>query len=513
MTAPHDGIHRRTFLKTLGAASLGAVIGPLAPNRTRADGPGHVGEQCYRAFRRALKERPWLGAFQSVDEDALAPLAMTLDGQVPKGLVGTFYRNGPTGLERNGVRYQHWFDGDGMVQAFRIGPNGVIHHARKVQTAKYAEEGAAGRFLYGGAGSSVPTAKASRDNDTTNPANISVVPYDGRLLALWEAGSAHALDPKTLATEEAVVWTPKTARMPFSAHPVVDNDGGLWNFGLTQWGRTGVLFLYRVEPKKGLTRVAQVPLPYRGYAHSFSATPTKLVLYLSPNVFDPERRKNYVHSHRWQPELGGRILIVDKNDFSQYEWIEAPAGFVFHMVGAADEPDGGVRFHACWSQDATLMNDAMGDVMWGRGDLPAPRLTTIRVTKRRTVKLDKHDPAGEFPVVDPRGTARNGRVYLAYEAGDVPWVNALGSCDPHTGRLDGYSFGADTIVEEPLFVPRPNAKADAGWLMGTFFDARTARRGVAVFDAQRIKAGPIFTASMKRLFPLGFHGWFWPGMG
>ena len=50
----------------------------------------------------------------------------------------------------------HWFDGDGLVQHFQIGRTGVTHAARFVQTEKYEEEQAAGKFLYGGAGTSLP---------------------------------------------------------------------------------------------------------------------------------------------------------------------------------------------------------------------------------------------------------------------------------------------------------------------------------------------------------------------
>ena len=501
-------ITRRDLLRALGGLGLGLAGGPigaaLAKDKTA------VGAQCFEAFRKAAAERPWLNAFRSVDADRLPSLEMSLEGRVPKGLTGTLYRNGPTGLERRGVRYQHWFDGDGMVQAFRLTPEGITHQARKVRTDKYTEERKAGRFLYGGAGSYVPNARRARDNNATNPANIAVVPYDGRLLALWEAGSAHAIDPISLATQEAIDWSPETARLPFSAHPVVDRDGGLWNFGLAQWvGPSGMLVLYRIEPQKGLTRVGRVPLPFRGYAHSFVATQTKLVLYLSPNVFDTTGRADYVSQHRWRPELGGRILVVDKNDFSQFKWFDSPPGFVFHIASATEDNDGSIRFRACWNDDAAMMNKTMRDVMWGKESfLPAP-LATVQVSPKGKVRMDRHDLAGEFPAVDRRPHAAYGRrVYMAYQDGRSPWMNAVGACDTDTGRTTGYSFGPDTVVEEHLFVPRPGAGPDVGWLVGTHFNAKTQRSGLAVFDAQRIEDGPKLTASMARTMPLGFHGWF-----
>lgn len=40
-----------------------------------------------------------------------------LAGEIPQGLRGTLYRNGPARLERGGKRMGHWFDGDGAILA------------------------------------------------------------------------------------------------------------------------------------------------------------------------------------------------------------------------------------------------------------------------------------------------------------------------------------------------------------------------------------------------------------
>ncbi len=504
---------RRQFLRSAAAAAGGAAVG--APFSAWADSAPHVGERCYAAYRTALKDEPWRGGFRSADAERLAPQTMTVEGRIPAGLHGTFYRNGPAGLERGGVRYQHWFDGDGMVHAFAIEPRGVTHRARKVLTEKYKSERAAGRFLYGGAGSRVPNPHPSRDNDTSNPANISVVPFDDQLLALWEAGSAYALDLDTLETQRRVEWSPETARLPFSAHPVVDPDGSWWNFGLAQWVENGVLIVYRLQAGKGLVRTGQVRLPFAAYIHSFAATRRWLVFYLSPNVYDREKKAPYVQAHRWRPELGGRVLLVDKRDFSRTKLVEAPAAFVFHMVGAVDTANGGVRFQAAWHRDATVMNTTMSELLWGRGEfLPAP-LATVDVAPSGAVKAQVHDAAGEFPIVDPRPSEAYGRnVYLAGRNGDQPWMNALYRHDTKTGRSDHYRFGRGVLVEEHVFVPKDrNAGPDVGWLVGTFLDVGRQRSGVAIFDAQRIKDGPVALATMDRTIPLGFHGWFRPAVG
>ena len=506
---------RRGFLRAVTGASLFgsplsyAVGWPLS----YADGQpaASVGERCYRDFRTAVKSAPWLEGFRSIDVDALPPMAMTIDGKLPPGLSGTLYRNGPAGFERSGVRYQHWFDGDGMIQAFRLSPTGIVHHARKVQTQKLIQERKAGRFLYGGAGSRVPQAVRTRDNETTNPANISVVPYEGDLLALWEAGSAYALDPKTLDTRRRVVWSPQTDRLPFAAHPIVDPDGTMWNFGLAQWVNQGVLILYQIRRGQGLVQSTSIPLPFAGYLHSFASTARWLLFFLSPNVLDRTRKGSYVARHQWQPELGGRFLLVDKADLSHRRWIEAPAGMVFHFGGAKDEPDGSLSCTLCWGDDAQQMNDGMAHLLCGSGPpLAAMALVRVHIPPRGMARFERYDINGEFPIVDRRfQSSRHDRLFLTRQTGRSRWLDAIASVELSSGRVQEFRFPAGHLVEEHVFVPRrSNAREGDGWLVGTSFNTNRRRTELTVFDTQSIANGPQLWAHMPRSLPLGFHGWF-----
>lgn len=51
-----------------------------------------------------------------------------------------YFRVWPARYEHGGMRYHHWFDGDGMVQAFRFCDTGMSHLGRFVRTKKYAAE-------------------------------------------------------------------------------------------------------------------------------------------------------------------------------------------------------------------------------------------------------------------------------------------------------------------------------------------------------------------------------------
>ena len=101
------------------------------------------------------------------------------------------YRNGPAWFDRGDLRYQHWFDGDGMLQAWRFGDRKVTHAGRMIATAKFSQEQKSGRFEFRAAGTTIPGARGVRNNDDMNTANTAVVRLGGRIFALWEGGSAY----------------------------------------------------------------------------------------------------------------------------------------------------------------------------------------------------------------------------------------------------------------------------------------------------------------------------------
>ena len=124
-----------------------------------------------------------------------------LSGDMPAGLRGTLYRNGPGCLSRGGERVGHWFDGDGAVLAVQISPEGATGVYRYVKTEGYRQEAAADAFIYPNYGM---TAAGGFWNNWLKPvknaANTSVLALSDRVLALWEGGLPHALDLETTST-------------------------------------------------------------------------------------------------------------------------------------------------------------------------------------------------------------------------------------------------------------------------------------------------------------------------
>ena len=135
-----------------------------------------------RAFLRRGQLRP-IGS-----EHDLADLPIR--GEIPPGLAGTLYRNGPNPqfVPPDAARH-HWFLGDGMVHAFTLRDGLAAWRNRWVRTDKFLAE-RAGRALAIGFGG----AREAGIPDT-GLANTSLAWHGGKLLALEEAASTLGARP------------------------------------------------------------------------------------------------------------------------------------------------------------------------------------------------------------------------------------------------------------------------------------------------------------------------------
>jgi carotenoid cleavage dioxygenase-like enzyme len=145
---------------------------------------------------------------------------LTVVGELPRELRGTYYRNGPNAAFEPMGRY-HWFDGDGMIHAIRIEDGRAHYRNRWVDSEGLQEERAAGRALYPGL-LDITVTEAPRFKVT---ANTNTVFHANRLLALVESSLPTELDPRTLATRGLYDFGGRLAGA-MTAHPKLDPENG-----------------------------------------------------------------------------------------------------------------------------------------------------------------------------------------------------------------------------------------------------------------------------------------------
>ena len=495
---------RRSLLQLLGSSLAAAPFAALDRLALASTDPLALSA---RRFTQARSGHPFLAAWEGVKPPGTAKVSVTVSGHWPEALRGTLYRNGPGLFERGGQRYQHWFDGDGLIQAWKIGADGVSHQSRFVNTAKFARENRSGQFEVMAAGTTIPNARPVSGPDAVNTANISVLHIGGKTYALWEAGSAYEIDPDTLETRGPKLWREDLEGVAFSAHPVYEPDGGIWNFGL--FGRK--LVVYQIGAN-GLLRQAQLlELPTDGYIHSFTASASKLVFVLAPLV-QVRDAGSYFEGLDWREERGSFMVVLDKSDLSKPRFAEFESGAAYHYADAWDEPDGTLALRACWYPAGSGFVSPFKEFVQGYTQQAKPlvsELVEVRLaaTAKRAVLRKLGFSNAEFPI--PLKLSQKAPVIYLDGRAEHPLGGLSGvlSLDREARVLGHFDFGDDYLLEEQLYV-RAGGKR---YTLGTVFNAKRARTGLVLLNLERLEDGPVAQAWLDRAMPMGFHGTFVAG--
>ena len=497
-------LSRRSLLRNLGLAGLGLASGLTATPSFAANASD-----------------AWAGNFRPFDapgfQGELRTDQISLQGQLPRALRGTLYRNGPARFARGDSRLSHWFDGDGMLQALRFEDGRVSHHGRMLSTPKAAEERAAGRFLYGGFGSTVRDAAPVGSPDVMNVANINVLPMNGgrELYALWEAGSALQVNPDTLVTQGHKTWSAETAKAPFSAHPRVSPDGTVWNFGYLSG--TGKLLIYHIGADGVLKRQAVLEVPQADMVHDFAMTENHLVFLLQPLKFQRSNEStppNFLANLQWNAQSPLVVCVVSKADLS-HQLLDLPNGGLFHL-GNAWEDAGLIRLgYARQTDMMALMNQLhvnSNAQTSGPGSSSSWTEVEINLARRSAVQRDTGIGQIEFPRWNQRSTGQPTTLAVLMQRSATMNAQVFGydTVVARSGdRLQQHAYGDGWIAEEHLVVPHPtNLNEQAGWIIGSAYHWPTEKTTVSVFEASGVAQGPVAQLRLPYGLPLGLHGQF-----
>jgi all-trans-8'-apo-beta-carotenal 15,15'-oxygenase len=465
----------------------------------------------------------YLRSYEAVRDEVDAPLRVA-EGALPPTLRGVLYRNGVGKMDVFGTRYGHPFDGDGMVTRFAFDGATVRYRNRFVRTKELVDEERAGRMLYRSFGTNLPG--GIRRNFLRlrfkNAANTSVVVHGGKLLALWEGGLPHRLDPETLETKGRYDFAGKlrnrssllgsllAPELPFSAHPKRDVDtGDLVNFG-TLLGEKSQLALYRVRPDGVMHPPSFTPLGALSFVHDFVLTKRYAVFFLSSVSFRVASTlfglTTPVGSLR-ASDRPAAILLVPR-DGGEAITVPAAAGFLFHFVNGFDDDTGrvvldGMRF------DALMPAAAFQDLLEGKhveAPPPAPTRYVIDVARRRVTQSPLAETPAELPTIDPR---RAGRSYHHFWA----LAGQKGQTDPFFRRLlHANGRGGESVRDfapdlpgEPLFVPVGDAANEGeGFVLCVVYRAGAHRSDLYVLEPDDLRT--VCRLELPHHVPPGFHG-------
>ncbi|HIK29388.1 MAG: carotenoid oxygenase family protein [Oscillatoriaceae bacterium SKW80] len=465
-----------------------------------------------------LQKTTWAKAIASpAAEFNSTPLKIT-KGEIPAGLRGSLYRNGPARLKRGSQSVAHWFDGDGAILAIHFTGTGATGVYRYVQTAGYQAEEKAGKFLYGGYGMISPLPWWQRfGKSLKNTANTSVLALPDKLLALWEGAHPYALDLQTLETigSDNLGWL--KANWSFSAHPKVDpHTGEIYNFGVTP-GKNSTLHVYRCARtgkllKHSAIRIIGVPL-----IHDFILAGKYLVFFIPPVRLQllPVllQLKSFSDALTWHPEKGTQIFILERDTLNVVSYGEAEPWYQWHFG------------NGCTNENSEIVADVVRypDFQTNQRlkEIAAGETKTLAVGTLWQLRLDPNsgqlkeiqkvlDRSCDFPTVAASEIGQTWRyTYLSLHSCQTDIqrdiFTAIGRFDYHTGTLTEADLGKNRFPSEPIYAPDAD-NPGRGWVLTIVFDGERAKSEVWIYDAERLDAPPVCCLELPKVVPFGFHG-------
>lgn len=442
------------------------------------------------------------------EEHGLRPLRV--EGVLPEGLEGTLMRVGPGLFEGFGRPYSHLFEGDGAVASVRFEGGRALGGHRLVQSEGLLRERSWSRPLYNTNAALALRALHGITQRQKNSANTSLLPWQGRVFALWEGGPPTELSAEGLET----IGTTDLAGVvagAFSAHPhAVAARDTIYNFG-QRVGRETLLDLYELPASGPARHLAALPLARPVMLHDFIATERHLVFFVAPACLDRVRgllRLGDLPSWwEWRAQEGTEVIVVPLDAPTRPIRFEVGAFWQWHFANAYEDGDTIVVDLVRYDDFSTLRQLSRPGFT-----IDAGRLCRVRVEPRAR-RLSAPEPLTtlpcEFPVVDARRAgARCDTIWTTSETDEG---NAIACVDASRGRTRAWSCPVGHRPSEALFVPRPGASSpDAGWALSLVYDASRHESYVAVLDAERLEEGPVARAWMGHHVPVTFHGTFVP---
>jgi len=442
-----------------------------------------------------------------------------IEGELPGWLRGEVVRTCPAVFDAAGWHARHWFDGLGMVYAFRIGEGGV-HFQSRLLESEAARDAWQGRARLGSFGT--PTARPLWQRlvepvpRITDNNNVNIMRIGPDLVAMTEGNRQLIIDDATLAAEGPVRYASDALHGAImTAHPHLDVARNTVVNVATSFGMHGTISVYEHAPAARRREVIGAwHTPHVPYVHTFGLAPDSAILVAHPYAVKPSKMlwssQGYIDHFDWHPEEGTRLVVIDRVTGAVREHVTEPF-FAFHTVNAFERGDETVLDLLAYP-DAGIVDALRIDRMLT--GLPDLRPALLRIVMRQGVEragVEKLGDVGfEFPSTNYKRV--NGHPYrYAYGAANWPgtdhaYASAVVKVDVDSGQSSAFSDELH-VFGEPLFVARPHGEGEDDGVLLSVGSARDDESSVlAVIDARTMAA--VARVTVPSAIPLGFHGSF-----
>lgn len=450
-------------------------------------------------------------------------------GQIPPAIDGTFYR-----VMSDPFVPPHPenvpLDGDGSISAFRIRNGRVDMKIRYIETERYRLERRANKALFGlyrNPFTHHPCVRAAVDST----ANTNLVYWAQHLLALKEVALPYSVDVDTLETKGYDPFGDQIRSKTFTAHPKVDPfTNELVVFGYQAKGlatRDIVIYALDQDGKKKDERWIQSP--WCAFIHDCAITPNWIILVLWPFEANVERMRAGRQHWAWDYELPATFIVAPRRSSTPapdgwepgehrvYMWKNC---MPIHTGGAWETDSGKLYFESSRVHDNAMpffppdngrmpAADAEADFVRWEIDLAQP---SGSVVGDPVVVLDV---ASEFPRMDERFMTQKYNIMFLNvfvpgqsdeEANIFHGLNGLAMLNYETGKTRWFYAGKDSLVQEPVFIPRtPDAPEGDGWVIAMVERRAAFRNDLVVLDTRTFES-PVAIVQLPMHLKAQTHG-------
>lgn len=457
------------------------------------------------------------------------PVDAEIEGEVPQWLKGDLLRVGPGKFEWGNMSYNHWFDGDAILNRFSIENGNVKFSSRFLRSRSYLESEKNNRIVFSQFGTNAPPDPCKNIfsrffsyftmGEMTDNCNVNIVKMKGENYASTETTRMWKIDKESLDSLDPVDFGKKlSGPRSWLAHPHYDQDGNYYNISTSYIKRQNEI--YKVPPAKtekednisGLEMISSFPCKDGPtYYHSFGMTENYFIFiqtsvsfsnpigmlfmklmdwsYVDFLKFNPKLKSSFYVIDRKTGKVGGRFLAQPFMCFHQVNGYETDKEIVFDMCGY---PDGSIIQSLYLSELRKGIKPEVHPPELRRYHLP---LEKIDLRNPPTLLLDTNSDGLDYDLIFtglelPRINyeENNGKDYnfvygngLSHKSGAF---SNLYKVDVKTKETKSWDID-NCYPSEPVFIPHPNAKReDDGVVLSAVIGVRGQKSFLLVLNGE-----------------------------
>jgi carotenoid cleavage dioxygenase len=450
-----------------------------------------------------------------------------VEGELPQGLAGTFYRacydrQYPAPLADDAI-----FNEDGAVDMFRFRDGRVDFRTRWVRTERLLAERRARRALFGRYRNR-HTVSPEAAGLSLNVANTNVVYHGGKLLVLKESDRPIAIDPHTLETLGTWDYDGKLTSETFTAHPKIDaRTGEMIAYGYEARGDASLdIAVFAIDRLGRITWELWLQPPLLSMLHDIAITPNYIILPTTSFTTSTERLHSGKVHWGFDPRQPTHLAVIPRGGRTEdVRWFDAPRHAMIHTINATEE-DGRIVLDAPVSDSNPFpFFPAIDGSPWDPqgGKATVRRWTIDLASDGREVREEVLFPeqrGGGLARMDDRFTGQPfrysymgitdpGQPFDRERAGPPPpgLTNCYVRFDHVTGETESFFAGETRTLQEPCFVPRSAEAAEGdGWLIGVASNLADMHSELLVVDAQELGRGAVARVRLPFRLHSQVHG-------